>query len=159
MKKELPLSPETAWLGEYRPIIERIIFLCNASATRFAIPQSYETECKLTAIQLQILEYTLEGPDEKMSAIADRIGITHGAFSNNVKKLEQLELLRKEHRPGNKKDYFLVVTEKGVEEYRKYAACVYNNSLKYVFEKLDQIPREYLDIFEQMLKTFADSLI
>ena len=159
MDKHTPLSPETAWLGEYRPLVQRIIYLCNASATRFAIPQYYETEYKLTGIQLQIIEYALEGQNDKMSVISDRLGITRGAFSNNVKKLEELGLIYKEHRDNNKKDFYLVVTEKGVEEYKKYAVCVYEHCLKHVFAIADQIPGEYIRAFEEMLKTYADHLV
>lgn len=159
MDKNTPLSPETAWLGEYRPLVQRIIYLCNASATRFAIPQYYETEYKLTGIQLQIIEYALEGQNDKMSVISDRLGITRGAFSNNVKKLEELGLIYKEHRDNNKKDFYLVVTEKGVEEYKKYAVCVYEHCLKHVFAIADQIPGEYIRAFEEMLKTYADHLV
>ncbi|MCI7136446.1 MAG: MarR family winged helix-turn-helix transcriptional regulator [Candidatus Limivicinus sp.] len=159
MKNNLPLSPETAWLREYRLLIHRIIFLCNASATRFAIPQYYETEYKLTGTQFQIIEYALEGRNDKMSVISDRLGITRGAFSNNVKKLEELGLLYKEHRENNKKDYFLVVTEKGVEEYKKYAACIYDHCLKYVFAVADKIPKKYIREFEDMLEIYAEHLV
>ena len=158
-KDEIQLCPETEWLGKYRMLVHRIIYLCNASATRFSIPQHYETEYKLTGIQLQVIEYALEGRDDKMSVISDRLGITRGAFSNNVKVLTELGLMYKEHRGDNKKDYYLVVTEKGKEEYRKYAECIYSHCLKTVFSIADEIPEAYIKIFETMLEAYSDLLV
>lgn len=158
-KTEVLQSQETLWLGKYRPLIQRIIYLCNMSATKFAIPIYYDTDYKLTGIQFQIIEYTLEGKHMKMTAIADRLGITRGALSNNVKKLESLGLLYKEHRGSNKKDLYLVITEKGLGEYRKYANCVYEQALRDVFEIADTIPEKYIKTFEHLLEVYAENLI
>lgn len=152
-------SPETLWMGNYRSLIQRVIYLCNKTATRFAIPNFYGTEINLTAIQLQILEYTLEDRNEKMSYTADRIGITRGAFSNNVKRLEALGLVYKEHRGANKKDFYLVVTDKGTEIYKQYADYIYENALKYIFEIADTIPPVYIKKFEELLEKYADCII
>ncbi len=99
----MAMSAETSWMGKYRDFVESIIYLCNRSATRFNMPQYYNTSFRLTAIQIQIIEYTLEDNNDKMSAIAARLGITRGAFSNNVTKLVDMGLLEKSHRGGNKK--------------------------------------------------------
>ena len=89
----MAMSAETSWMGKYRDFVESIIYLCNRSATRFNMPQYYNTSFRLTAIQIQIIEYTLEDNNDKMSAIAARLGITRGAFSNNVTKLVDMGLL------------------------------------------------------------------
>lgn len=158
-RNEITPVSETQWLKKYRMLVHRIIYLCNASATRFSVPQYYKTEYKLTGTQLQVIEYALEGRDDKMAVIADRLGITRGAFSSNVKALTEMGLMYKEHREGNKKDYYLVVTEKGKEEYRKYAECVYERCLRDVFDIADSIPEEYIEKFEQLLKIYGERLV
>lgn len=155
----MAMSVETSWMGKYRDFVESIIFLCNRSATRFNMPQYYNTSFRLTAIQIQIIEYTLEDNSEKMSSIASRLGITRGAFSNNVTKLVGMGLLTKEHRGDNKKDLFITVTDKGREEYARYAQFVYDKSLRHVFALADELPPEAIDSFRKILKTFADRLV
>ncbi len=158
-RNEITTVKETEWLKKYRMLVHWIIHLCNASATHFSVPQHYKTEYKLTGTQLQVIEYALEGHDDKMAVIADRLGITRGAFSSNVKALTEMGLMYKEHREGNKKDYYIVVTEKGREEYKKYAECIYEHCLKEIFDIADSIPEEYIEKFELLLKTYGERLV
>ena len=150
---------ETQWMGQYRTLVERIIHLCNKSATHFARPAFYSTPFKLTAIQIQIIEYLLENQDENMSSVARRLGITRGAFSNNVTRLIALGLLEKSHRPGNNKNLFVTVTPQGRELYMAYSRFIYDRWFREMFKLADQIPPEYLRIFEQILQGFADTLV
>ncbi len=150
---------ETAWMGKYRDLVESIIFLCNRSATRFNMPQYYNTSVPLTAIQIQIIEYALEDKNEKMSELAERIGITRGAFSNNVTKLVALGLIEKEHRGSNQKELFITVTEKGRQEYKNYAKLVYDLTFRQIFSMADELPPESITAFQKMMKTFADTLV
>ena len=64
----MAMSAETSWMGKYRDFVESIIYLCNRSATRFNMPQYYNTSFRLTAIQIQIIEYTLP-PTSAASAV------------------------------------------------------------------------------------------
>ena len=155
----MAMSAETSWMGKYRDFVESIIYLCNRSATRFNMPQYYNTSFRLTAIQIQIIEYTLEDNNDKMSAIAARLGITRGAFSNNVTKLVDMGLLEKSHRGGNKKDLFIAVTDRGREEYVRYAQFVYDKALRHVFALADELTPESIDAFRKILNTFADTLV
>ncbi len=153
------MTNETAWMGKYRDLVESIIFLCNRSATRFNMPQYYNTSVPLTAIQIQIIEYALEDKNEKMSELAERLGITRGAFSNNVTKLVALDLIKKEHRGNNQKELFITVTEKGRQEYKKYAQLVYDLTFRQIFSMADELPPESIAVFQKMIKTFADTLV
>ncbi len=157
--EKMAMTNETSWMGKYRDFVESIIFLCNRSATRFNKPQYYNTSFRLTAIQIQIIEYTLEDNGEKMSAIAERLGITRGAFSNNVTKLVEMGLLEKEHRGNNKKDLFITVTDRGREEYAHYAQFIYDKSLRHVFALADELPPESIESFRKILNTFTDTLV
>ncbi len=157
--EKMAMTNETSWMGKYRDFVESIIFLCNRSATRFNKPQYYNTSFRLTAIQIQIIEYTLEDNGEKMSAIATRLGITRGAFSNNVTKLVEMGLLEKEHRGNNKKDLFITVTDRGREEYAHYAQFIYDKALRHVFALADELPPETIESFRKILNTFTDTLV
>ncbi|WP_143402957.1 MarR family winged helix-turn-helix transcriptional regulator [Gemmiger sp. An120] len=150
---------ETQWMGRYRTLVERIIHLCNKSATHFTRPAFFDTPYKLTAIQIQIIEYLLEDRDENMSSVAQRLGITRGAFSNNVTRLIGMGLLEKAHRPGNNKNLFVTVTPKGRGLYRDYSRFIYERWFRDMFKLADQIPEEHLKIFEDILQGFADTLV
>lgn len=94
-----------------------------------------------------------------MSELAERLGITRGAFSNNVTKLVALDLIKKEHRGNNQKELFITVTEKGRQEYKKYAQLVYDLTFRQIFSMADELPPESIAVFQKMIKTFADTLV
>lgn len=150
---------DTSWMGKYREFIESIILICNRSATTFVQPAYYNTQNKLTAIQIQIMEYTIEDNSDKMSAIAERLGITRGAFSNHVTKLCKMGLMEKEHRGDNKKDLFLNVTEAGRAEYRRYSEFVYNLTFKEMMRIMDQLSEKDVKISSDAIRCFADTLV
>ena len=146
------------WMGEYREFVEQIIYLCNRSAISFSTPMYFNSDVKITAHEIQIIEYLLEERDEKMSDVAKRLGITRGAFSNNVSKLVEKGCIVKEHRNDNKKNLYLTVTPKGLNTYKQYSKCVYERSFSQMFSTIKELSPETLDVFQKVLKDFADSL-
>ena len=150
---------ETEWMGKYRGLVEKIIRLCNESSTKFCRPADYNTPIPLSAHEMQIIEYVLESEGEKMSDIAKRLGVTRGAFSNNVTRLIQMGCLRKECREGNRKNKYVVVTDYGKEIYKAYSQCVFERSFREMFRMADTIPEEHLETFCRMLDYFTNSLL
>jgi len=149
----------TDWMGQYRGLVEKIIHLCNKSATHFNVSADYNTPIKITAHQIQVIEYLLEGRDEKMSDVAKRLGVSRGTFSGSVSKLISMGCLEKKHVGNNKKNLYLSVTPLGHKVYSDYSKFIYSHWFKDMFAMADQIPPEYIKIFENMLKGFADTLV
>jgi len=150
----------TEWKGEYGDLIRSIIRLCNESAMKFCRPADYHIPFKITAHEIQVIEYILESDEnEKMSEIAARLGITRGAFSNNVTKLIKLGCLEKTVREGNKKNRYVTVTDYGKQIYQQYAEFVFERSFKEMFKTADKIPKKHIKAFSDMLNHFTDSLV
>ena len=149
----------TKWMGEYRSLVEEIIRLCNESSTKFCKPANFNTPILLSAHEIQIIEYILENKDEKMSVIAKRLGITRGAFSNNVTKLIEMGCLKKELREGNKKDKYVVVTDYGEKIYETYVNFIYKRTFEELFRLADTIPKEHIETFCKMLNVFSETLV
>lgn len=147
------------WMGKYRELIESIIHLCNIAAIQFTSPLYVDDEVELTAHQIQIVEYALERKDANMTMLANRIGISKSVFSRNVSKLINQGLIRKEHRMANQKEFYLYVTPKGAEVYERYSRFIYERSFREMFRMADQVPREYIDVFEKILQTFTKDML
>ncbi|WP_051671444.1 MarR family winged helix-turn-helix transcriptional regulator [Oribacterium sp. P6A1] len=149
---------KTEWMGKYREMVESIIYLCNSSSTGFVTPFHYGTEYKITAREAQVIEYLLEDTSGNMVSVANRLGVTRGAFSNIVNKLVAKGFLTKERRGDNKKNIYPVVTSEGEKVYEQYSHFIYEFWFKEMFKKADLIPAEYIRAFSDILKGMGDSM-
>jgi DNA-binding MarR family transcriptional regulator len=150
---------KTEWMGEYRELVEKMILLCNVTSWHFAKPAYFNTPIKITATEIQIIEYTLEERDENMTKLSTRLGVSKSVFSKYVNKLIIKKLIKKEHRADNQKEFFLYVTPHGQEIYNLYSQFIYERWFKEMFAMADRIPKEYIKIFEDMLQGFADTIV
>ncbi len=146
-------------MAEHRLLVEKIIKYGNAYAALYNKQLSYRTDKIFSAAQIQVIEYVLENEHQKMIEISNRLGITRGAFSKNVKKLIDKGLLEKFQYPNNKKDIYLRVTESGKATYKQYSQTIYELCLKDMFEKTDQIPPQYTTLLIGMFDYFAEQLL
>lgn len=146
------------WLGKYREFIGSLMRFGNAYARSSRTEHSYNTPVKFTPSEVHVLEYILEHEEhfENMAAVADILGITKGALSKSVKKMEQKGLLEKFHTADNRKNIIIRVTDYGKEVYRSYTEFAYNAAFKQLFEKLDEIPIEYIERFSSILQFAAE---
>lgn len=147
------------WMDKHRQLVEKIIKYGNAYAHVYNKQWDYHTNIVFSAAQIQVLEYVLENENQKMSEIAKRLGITRSAFSKNVKKLIDKDLLEKFHSHDNQKDIFLRVTAQGEEVYSQYSKYIFEKCFREMFEVADQIPQQYLELMAKMLDNFAEQMI
>lgn len=150
---------KTEWMGEYRDLVEKMILLCNVTSWHFSRPADYNTPIKITATEIQIVEYALEERAENMTQLAARLGVSKSIFSKYVSKLIAKDLIKKEHRPDNQKEFFLSVTPYGEEVYTAYSQFIYERWFKEMFAMADKVPKEYIKVFEDMLQGFADTIV
>jgi DNA-binding MarR family transcriptional regulator len=76
-------------------------------------PMDYGGGVLLGHAEVQFLEAVTRYPDENVSALSKRLGITKGAVTQMVSKLCQKELLQGIQREDNKKEKFFRLTNKG----------------------------------------------
>lgn len=141
------------WMGQHREFVEKIIKFGNSYAKAYKSEHYYNTPIAFSASQLQVLEYILENEErsDNMMEIAYRLGISKSTLSKHVKKMVEKGLLEKYHTSDNKKDVIIKVSDFGKEIYKIYAEFAYETAFKRIFEILDDVPREYLDKFTDVL--------
>jgi DNA-binding MarR family transcriptional regulator len=67
--------------------------------------------------EFHLIETVGKNPAENLTSIASYLGVTKGAISQMVKKVEKKGLIKKVRVPGNKKDIVLELTDFGKEAF------------------------------------------
>jgi len=67
--------------------------------------------------EFHVIEIVEKHPEKNLTAIASHLGVTKGAISQMVRKLEKKELVKKVGIPGNKKNIMLELTDFGREAF------------------------------------------
>ena len=146
------------WMGNYRSVVEAMIGMCNSYSQCMNQPV-FETDCvSLSPSQLQVLEYILENEDrnENMSRIAQRLSISQSNFSKMVKQLVKKGLLEKYHTADNGKNIIIRVSPAGKRFYDIYSHCEMTDVWRRIFEKLDSVKPEDVEVFVSCLAEFTD---
>jgi len=132
------------WMGEYRGLIEEYIKACNRYARNYRTVYFEFEGIPLCAATVQVLEYILENEEEKlpMSRLAERLGVTRGAFSKIAAQLCKQELIEKHHPADSDKEYVLTLTEKGRRVYQSYSEAVSVKVFEPLFHELEQMPEQ-----------------
>ncbi|WP_033413089.1 MarR family winged helix-turn-helix transcriptional regulator [Paenibacillus massiliensis] len=149
------------WMGNHRTLIEKIIKYGNAYSNTYKLQRSYGTDVMFSASQIQTLEYILEAEDkeEKMSEMAERLGVSRSTFSKNVKILKEKGLLEKYHLSGNRKDIYVKPSAKGREVYARYTEFVRELCFDDIFRYADSISEADKERITRILDLFANVLV
>lgn len=151
---------DTSWMGKHRTLVDRFIRLFNTYTRQYTTVNPLEgTPFEVSSVQIHTLEYILEGEGQKMSQIAERMGISRSAFSNNINKLVAKGYLEKQKNPNNQKDIYLKVTPLGRELYQAYSEFIYRAWYKKMFALADQMPPESMELLIQILDGFTEAFM
>lgn len=150
---------ELKWMKNHRDLVEKFIKYGNAYAKAYEKQIEYGTPIKLSAAQIQTLEYILENENQNMSEIAKRLGVSKSTFSRNVNKLMERNLLEKYKSNTNQKDIYVHVSDYGKEIYEAYSKYIYNIWFEDIFQIANQIPEEYMITFKELIDIFSDAFI
>lgn len=109
--------------------------------------------------EIHLIDMAGRFPDESMSALALRLGITKGAVSQTVKKLETKGYLERVCREGDNKTIFLRLTDSGLRAFgwhQVYHAIV-NDRIARKIDLLDPKDRKTIQkVLVQMEQIFDD---
>ncbi|MEC1179876.1 MarR family transcriptional regulator [Metasolibacillus meyeri] len=149
------------WMGNHRALIEKMIKYGNAYSNTYKRQFTYGTNILLTASQIQTLEYIIEADDEdqKMSEMAERLGVSRSAFSKNVKNLAEKGLLEKYRLSGNRKDIYVKPSSEGYALYQQYTEYILKECFDDMFHIANRIPESAKEDFMVLLDRFSDTLI
>ncbi len=144
---------ELKWFGEHRKFIEKLILFGNSYARTYKIACPRTEGFDLSASEMQVIEYLLENEEnhQNMQEISKRLGISASSFTNLVFKLTKLGILEKYHLENNRKAVIVLVSPLGRKIYDDYAKEAYEHWISQVSEMLKEVPREYVDIFTEVL--------
>jgi len=101
----------------------------------------------LSASTVQVLEYILENEEDQlpMAKLAQRLGVTRGAFSKTIAMLCEHGLVEKRHPRESGREYILTLTDKGRRIYTAYSEAVHRKLFQPIFRELEQFSPEQLE--------------
>lgn len=107
-------SPEGAD-GTTSDLTDTLIRVLAKAATVEKEPVDIGHGTLLYTSEVHLLDMAARHPDEGISALGGRLGVTKGAISQTAKKLEIKGYIEKYSQNGDKKTIFLHLTERGEE--------------------------------------------
>lgn len=147
------------WMGPYRPLVEEYIKAANNYARNYRTASMEIEGIPLSAATVQVLEYILENEEEQlpMARLAQRLGVTRGAFSKTAAILCDQGLVEKHHPQQSSRDYILTLTEKGRRIYGAYSQAVYAQLFGPIFRELEKQGPEQLEGMLQIYKMINEA--
>ena len=135
------------WMGQYRPLVEAYIKAANSYARSYRETAMEIEGVPLSAATVQVLEYILENEEDQlpMARLAQRLGVTRGAFSKTTAMLCEQGLVEKRHPEESGREYILTLTDKGRRVYTAYSEAVHRILFQPIFQALDKLSPEQLD--------------
>jgi len=113
----------------------------------------------LHASEIHLIDMAGRFPEESLSSIALRLGITKGAVSQTVKKLEEKGYLGRSFGEGDNKTVYLRLTDAGKRAFAWHAAyhSLVNGRIEQAVASLGEKDRQnLLDILSTLEKIFDD---
>ena len=135
------------WMGPHRELIEEYIKASNRYARNYRTVYFEFEGIPLCSATVQVLEYILENEEEQlpMARLAQRLGVTRGAFSKTTALLCSQGLVEKRHPEQSGREYVLTLTEKGRRVYEHYSDAVYKRLFEPIFQELGQMAPEQIE--------------
>jgi DNA-binding MarR family transcriptional regulator len=120
-------------------------------------PVTYGTKHDFHHSERHMLDIFGDNPAKNMSEIASMIGVTKGAVSQFVSKLEKKGTIRRLREPGNHKEVLVELTPQGKEIYQLHQATN-QETISDLLRELRKYPSEKIDFLLKMFKWLEDYL-
>lgn len=132
-------------------VIEKYITLTEKISKNNNEPKNFETDVEIYRSEIHIINVIGYNDDIHISEIARKFGVTKGAISKTIKKLERKGLVEKRIDKTNNTRTLVKLTDKGMKAY--YAHEKYHNEYdRDMFSYLESLTDHELEI----LYTFLD---
>jgi DNA-binding MarR family transcriptional regulator len=120
------------------------------------IPRNFGTGENLSSNEIRLIEVIGENESLSVTDLAKLQGITKGAVSQSLKRMEKRGLTTKEGDPGNSSRSLVLLTNKGKTAYfaHKHWHETMDGGFKAYFENLEQDKIDFLDEFLSKMETF-----
>ena len=132
-------------------IVELFIRLANKYNSLEKIPVDYGVGKDLYHSERHLIDHIGNHPEKNITELAKFMGVTKGAISQTVKKLENKDIVQRYKGEGNEKEVFLKLTSIGMSVFNKHKE-VNQEAILPFHEELEKYPEDkvgfLLDIFK-----------
>jgi len=139
-------------------IIELFIRLANKYKAMEKIPLDFGAGAHLYHSEMHLIDQIGDHPDLNITELAKVMGVTKGAISQTVKKLENKGVITRYKGAENEKEVFLKFTDIGREIYRKHKE-IDKEAIIPLYEELRKYSDDKVYFLVEMFKwmdTFLD---
>ncbi|MCG8485759.1 MAG: MarR family transcriptional regulator [Clostridia bacterium] len=134
-----------------KKVIENYATLVEKAARTADKPNQFDTDVEIFRSEIHIINVIGNKKDIHISEIARKFGVTKGAISKTIKKLEKKELVEKIIDKTNQSRVLVALTEKGLKAYHSHEKY-HNEYDKDLFGYLDNLTEYELDILNTFLE-------
>jgi DNA-binding MarR family transcriptional regulator len=117
------------------------------------IPHHYGTGEILYPAEVVMIETLGAYPGINVTELAKKHGVTKGAISQTIKKLEKKELVKKTKSASNSKEVLLSLTMKGEIAYHQHQ-LFHLQAASELFDEIDQWTPEQMEFLKRAFATF-----
>lgn len=142
-----------------KKLMEQFIRMVNKYNALKKHPISYGNKETFFHSERHMLDIFGDNPDNNVTELAQMIGVTKGAISQVVAKLEKKGAIRRFKDDGNAKEIRIELTAKGREIYRHHKRTN-NETILHVQNVLKKYPDDRVESFMEMfqsLESYLDS--
>jgi DNA-binding MarR family transcriptional regulator len=140
-----------------KEIIELFIRMVNKYNSLEKIPVRHGTRHNLYHSERHMLDKIGEHAGMNVTEFATAAGVTKGAISQMVSKLEKKGIVRRYKKSTNDKEVFLELTKTGQEAYRQHQE-VNKETIKQLDNELSKYSDEKVEFLIKMFRWFEDYL-
>ncbi|MBU2488115.1 MAG: MarR family transcriptional regulator [Proteobacteria bacterium] len=144
------MSPSRENLTELRQIFFRVVNKVSHATRR---PLDYGTGDLLHPSQMHVIERVGESPGISITELARVLGITKGAVSQTVKKLEEMGMVARYKQENNAKNVLLKLGKKGEKTFEAHHEWHQTHD-EYFLRRLQQMPQSQ---YEAVLAFLLDA--
>ena len=135
----------------YEEIVELFIRLANKYKALEKIPVDYGVGKDLYHSERHLIDQIGDHPEKNITELAKFMGVTKGAISQTVKKLENKDIVERYKGEGNEKEVFLQLTEIGMNVFNKHQEVNQETILPF-YEELAKHPDDKVDFLKEIFK-------
>ncbi|MCK5138658.1 MAG: MarR family transcriptional regulator [Thermodesulfovibrionia bacterium] len=136
-----------------KEITDLFIRMVNKYNALEKVPVKFKKDHNLYHSERHMIDSIGENPEMNMKEFAESLGVTKGAVSQVVSKLEKKGIVKRNKKSGNEKEVILNLTREGSELY-KMRKKVNEESLLPLYNKLKRHSNEEVDFLINMFKWF-----
>jgi len=140
-----------------REIVELFIKVVNKYNSLEKIPVKYGKKHHLYHSERHMLDKIGDNPEMNVTDFAHSVGVTKGAISQVVKKLESKGVVKRYKKSSNDKEVFIKLTKAGNDIYQKHKK-VNEETIRPLYKELKKYPEEKVEFLVTMFKWFDEFL-